>query len=75
MNLQDNEIGNVLFSKLNLAGFLKISHMEMHVYDSRDENEYECRVSFISDIHQPFILLCPDAAEVLGSNPSGPTTP
>jgi hypothetical protein len=51
MNLQNNEIGDVFFSKLDIVGFLKISHMEMHVYDSRDENEYECRIPFISDIH------------------------
>ena len=74
MNLQNDETGNVFFSKLDIVRFLKISHMEMRIYDFGDENIYECRVSFISDIHQPFISLCPHTAEVLGSNPSGPTT-
>ena len=47
--------------------------MSFHVYELGDGGLYGYGISFIWDEYEAFICLCPDAAEVRGSNPRGPT--
>jgi hypothetical protein len=51
----------------------RVFHISLPRYRSKYGDGYGFWIPFISDIHQPFISLCPDAAEVRGSNPRGPT--
>ena len=52
----------------------KQAHIRMHGYEHGDANLYESGKPFIWNEYETFICLCPDAAEVRGSNPRGPTT-